>query len=177
MTIIARPPRWGPALVVLIVLYLLVQFAVQGRRLHAPALAPDGLTAADTAGTDSAAAERLVARALAQPGPVDSVALKTGWRDDVRGIDLAAFTPKQRELFVRYANAEPCTCGCGFTLAACRAYDLTCPVSLPRVEALRDSVLAGLITRADGLRRRPDDAVPSAPGAATRGVDGGGGAH
>jgi len=163
MTIIARPPRWGPVLLVVIVLYLAVQFAVQRRRPPAPP--PDGLTAADTAGGDSAAADRLVARALAQPGPIDSTALKTGWRDDVRGIDLAAFTPKQRELFVRYANAEPCTCGCGFTLAACRAYDLTCPVSLPRVEALRDSVLAGLVTSAAGLRERRQDAPAGATGA------------
>jgi hypothetical protein len=89
------------------------------------------------------------------PPAVDSTEIKTGWRDDVAGIDLGALTPAQRELMLRYANSEGCTCGCGFTLAACRTYDLTCPVSLPRVEALRDSITSGRITSADGLRTRP----------------------
>src|SRR5204862_1231892 len=56
------------------------------------------------------------------------------WTDDARGVDLSVLTPAKREIFLRFANAERCTCGCGYTLAACRAYDLTCPVSLPRSE-------------------------------------------
>jgi hypothetical protein len=166
MTIIAKgpfSPRWGPLVIVAIVLYAGVQFAVQWRRPHPPEPPPAGLTAADTASNDTAATDRLISRALGQVPPIvpDSTEIKTGWRDEVRGIDLAVFTPTQRELFVRYANAEPCTCGCGFTLAACRENDLTCPVSLPRVEGLRDSVLAGHITSARGLRERPQ--APGAP--------------
>lgn len=72
----------------------------------------------------------------------DSTEIKTGWRNEVRGIDLAVFTPKQRSLYLKITNGRGCTCGCGYTLAACRENDLTCPVSLPRVEELRDSVLA-----------------------------------
>ena len=143
MTIIAKPPRWGPQILVLVVLYLAVQFAIQWRRPH-PAVPAAGLTAGDTASSDTAATNRLISRALGQvpAGLPDSVQIKTGWRDEVRGIDLIVFTPKQRALYLKVTNGRGCTCGCGFTLAACRENDLTCPVSLPRVEELRDSVLA-----------------------------------
>ena len=143
MTIIARPPRWGPFVLVVVVLYLAVQWAVQWRMQHPPSLA--ALTAADTTAADSVATDRLISRALGQlpAPPPDSTRIKTGWRDEVCGIDLAIFTPRQREAFLRLANAEPCPCGGGFTLAACREDDSICPGSLARAEALRDSVLAG----------------------------------
>src|SRR5207244_4091094 len=92
--------------------------------------------------------------------PVDSAEIKSRWTEDLRGVDLSALTAPQREILVRHANAERCTCGCGFTLAACRAFDATCPVSLPLAERLRDSVAAGLIRSAAGLRTRPALAVP-----------------
>ena len=75
--------------------------------------------------------------------------------DEVKGVDLTAVTPGQREIFLRFANAERCTCGCGYTLAACRTYDTTCPVSLPIVKALLDSVCSGQIRSANGIRQRP----------------------
>ncbi|MEO5987953.1 MAG: hypothetical protein ABIU54_10160 [Candidatus Eisenbacteria bacterium] len=80
---------------------------------------------------------------------------KTAWLDEVPGVDVSMFTPARREVFVRFANAQSCTCGCGFTLAACRRYDSECEVSLPRLERLRDSVAAGLLAHANGLRKRP----------------------
>jgi hypothetical protein len=98
--------------------------------------------------------ESVIGQALDQI-PVDSTAIKSEWRDDVRGIDVAQLDDRERELFVRFANAERCTCGCGYTLAACRIYDLTCPVSGPILEKLRDSVAAGLVRSAAGLRERP----------------------
>jgi hypothetical protein len=166
MTIIARSARWGPLVLVVFVLYLAVQFALQWRRPRPPASAaqPD-LAAQDTAAADTAATDRLISRALGQipPAPPDSTEIKTGWRDHVRGIDLAVFTPAQREIFLRAANAVACTCGCGYTLAGCRDNDLTCPVSLPRVEALRDSVLAGHIRTVQGLRERPRKGQAAAP--------------
>ena len=144
MTIIAKPPRWGPLTLTLVVLYLTVQFAIQWRRPH-PAVLParDPVTARDTAASDPAATDRMISRALGQAPALapDSTEIKTGWRNTVRGIDLAVFTPKQRVLYLKIMNGRGCTCGCGFTLAACRENDLTCPVSLPRVEELRDSVL------------------------------------
>jgi hypothetical protein len=86
---------------------------------------------------------------------VDSAAIKRRWIDDVRGIDLTRLDPPRRELFLRYANAERCTCGCGYTLAGCRATDMSCEISGPHLDALLDSVRAGRITSARGLRARP----------------------
>jgi hypothetical protein len=121
--------------------------------LQPPEPAPLDTSSVDTSGT-------MVTRALAQiPAVVDSAELKSRWREEVGGADLAGLSAAQRELVVRFANAERCTCGCGFTLAACRAYDLTCPVSLPRVKSLVDSVRSGLITSARGLRARPAEGV------------------
>jgi hypothetical protein len=160
VTIIAKqPPRWVLFIALALALYTAVQVAIEWRKPK-PASPVDegpGLTAADTS-DDPGATDRLVSRALAQIPP-DSTEIKTGWRDEVRGIDLGVFATKQREVFLRMANAEACTCGCGFTLAACRENDLTCPVSLPRVEALRDSVLAGHIRSVAGLRQRPVDDI------------------
>jgi len=97
-----------------------------------------------------------VEEALRQiPVAVDSAELKSRWTDEVKGVDASSLSADRRRIFVRFANAERCTCGCGFTLAACRTYDLTCPVSLPRVEALLDSVASGRIRSAAGLRERP----------------------
>ena len=87
--------------------------------------------------------------------PDDSTAIKTRWVDEVPGFDLAGMDSARREIFVRFANAERCTCGCGYTLAACRAYDSSCEVSTPRVQSLLDSVRAGRIRSAAGIRKRP----------------------
>jgi hypothetical protein len=86
---------------------------------------------------------------------VDSAAYKSRWLDDVRGLDLASLSPDRRAVFLVHANAQRCTCGCGYTLAGCRASDMSCEVSGPRLEALLDSVRSGRLTRADGLRAKP----------------------
>lgn len=139
-----RLPR--TVLVSAAVALVLVAGLVAAWRFRTPV--PPGAGGADSSGT-----ERMIAEAL-EPATIDSTEIKTGWRDDVPGIDLAALEPAAREVFLRHANSRMCTCGCGFTLAACRTYDPTCPVSLPRVEALRDSVQQGLIASARGLRKR-----------------------
>jgi hypothetical protein len=92
-----------------------------------------------------------------QMAELDSAAIKARWVEDVRGLDLAGLPAARRAIFVRYANAERCTCGCGYTLAGCRASDMSCEVSGPRLEALLDSVRTGRITSASGLRQRPHD--------------------
>jgi hypothetical protein len=89
------------------------------------------------------------------PPPVDSTEIKMRWQDEIAGLDLGPLSKHQREVFLSAANSQRCTCGCGFTLAACRAYDAECETSGPKVEALFDSVRAGRITRATGLRKRP----------------------
>ncbi len=104
--------------------------------------------------------DAVIGEALAQV-PVDSTELKNRWMDEIPGLDVSMLTAAQRQRLVRVANSYRCTCGCGFTLATCRAFDLTCPVSGPRVLALRDSVRAGLIP-AKGLRVRPPPARDAA---------------
>jgi hypothetical protein len=97
----------------------------------------------------------VIQQALSLAAPVDSSALKMRWVDEVPGFDVSALSASRREIFVRFANAERCTCGCGYTLAACRVYDSTCEASGHRVETLLDSVRVGHIMSAAGIRKRP----------------------
>ena len=101
--------------------------------------------------------EQAIDQALQQTAPIDSAAFKQRWVDDVRGVDVSDLDAPRLELFLRRANAEQCTCGCGYTLAGCRASDMTCEVSGGRIQALLDSVRAGHITSARGIRARPRD--------------------
>jgi hypothetical protein len=108
--------------------------------------------------------ERTIGEALRQAPPVaasqtpvDSSEIKRRWVDEVRGFDVARFDPRGREMFLRFANARACTCGCGYTLAGCRSTDMTCEVSGAALTALGDSILAGRITTARGIRSRPSD--------------------
>ncbi|MGH7731429.1 MAG: hypothetical protein ACRENJ_09295, partial [Candidatus Eiseniibacteriota bacterium] len=102
--------------------------------------------------------ERAIDQALEQAAPaVDSTAIKQRWVDEVRGVDVSGLDARRLELFLRYANAEQCTCGCGYTLAGCRASDMTCDVSGGRIGALLDSIRAGHITSARAIRARPRD--------------------
>jgi len=80
---------------------------------------------------------------------------KNQWRDEVPGVDLDRLSPQRREIFIRIANTRRCTCGCGYTLAACRTYDTSCEKSLPKATALLDSVAHGWIADASGARERP----------------------
>ena len=107
---------------------------------------PPGAAAVDTSGD-------IFGRALEQAA--DSAAIRARWVDEINGLDLTGLDGARREVFIRFANAERCTCGCGYTLAGCRAYDPTCEVSLPIVEALLDSVRRGLVRDARGIRPRP----------------------
>ncbi|HKQ58427.1 MAG TPA: hypothetical protein VJY35_11220 [Candidatus Eisenbacteria bacterium] len=105
--------------------------------------------------TEPDTSERVIGQALEHAPPVDSTEYKQRWIDEVRNVDLAGLDARRVEIFIRHANAQQCTCGCGYTLAGCRASDMTCDVSGARLEALRDSVRAGHITSARGIRARP----------------------
>lgn len=146
-------PRARPALrrSTILITLLAVAFLIAGLsvayRQARPRVASESVPKLDLDDTT------LVTRALEQI-PMDSTAIKQGWVDEVKGIEVARLAPDQLERFVRFANARQCTCGCGFTLAACRTYDPTCPVSEPAAEALRDSILAGHLKSAEGLRTR-----------------------
>jgi thiol-disulfide isomerase/thioredoxin len=50
---------------------------------------------------------------------------------DVPGIALEKLTPTQRTTALKRLNDEPCTCGCGLTVAQCRINDPSCGTSLP----------------------------------------------
>lgn len=93
-------------------------------------------------------------------GAVVDSTKKDQWVDELTRVDLAALGPERGELFLRFANTRRCTCGCGFTLAACQVYDPSCEVSGPIVDALLDSVSRGLLADARGLRERPRPAAP-----------------
>lgn len=80
---------------------------------------------------------------------------KNAWVEEIPGADLAGLDPVRAEVFLRFANARRCTCGCGFTLAACRQYDPSCEVSTPLAAALLDSVTRGDLVDTRGLRPRP----------------------
>lgn len=121
-----------------------------------PPQAPHGLP--DPAAVDEDAPEDSLARAQRLAG-VDSTK-KNAWVDEIPSADLSGLGPRRTEIFLRFANARRCTCGCGFTLAACRVYDPSCEVSGPLVAALLDSVSRGLVTDVRALRKRPE----SAPG-------------
>lgn len=110
---------------------------------------PPAPVAVDTSTLPEDAIERSLRQAA-----VDSTR-KDEWVETVPGIDATLLSAAQRETFIRYANAERCSCGCGFTLAACRAFDPSCEFSLPLVTALFDSVASGLIDDPAGLRERP----------------------
>jgi len=85
---------------------------------------------------------------------------KNAWVEEIPGADLTGLDPVRAEIFLRFANARRCTCGCGFTLAACRQYDPSCEVSTPLAAALLDSVTRGEVADTRGLRPRP---APGAP--------------
>jgi hypothetical protein len=80
---------------------------------------------------------------------------KSKWVAVVPEVDVSGLSQKQLDLFLSAANTQRCTCGCGYTLAGCRVYDSTCEKSGPRVAALLDSVRAGQIRSAAGLRAAP----------------------
>jgi len=130
----------------------------QSRPARAPAIPPSAGGAAPGLDPGEGAIEEALEQAPSVQGPqtpIDSTAYKQRWLDQVRGADVTGLDPAKLELFLRFANAGRCTCGCGYTLAGCRASDMTCEVSGARLEALLDSIRAGRITSARGIRARP----------------------
>ena len=54
----------------------------------------------------------------------------------IPGIDLSALSPEKKGEVLKRLNAEPCTCGCGQTVAQCRLEDPNCTVSLPLAKSI-----------------------------------------
>jgi thiol-disulfide isomerase/thioredoxin len=59
---------------------------------------------------------------------------------DIPGVDLSGLTPAQRHAALERMKSEPCTCGCGLSIAQCRLSDPTCDVSLPLAQKIVDEV-------------------------------------
>ena len=57
---------------------------------------------------------------------------------ELPGVDLSKLTPEQKKVALHRFNADPCTCGCGFTVAQCRIWDSACSVS----KAAADKIVA-----------------------------------
>jgi len=55
-----------------------------------------------------------------KPSSTGSEEDKSRWVPEVKGFDASDLNRDRRTLFIRFANAERCTCGCGYTLAGCR---------------------------------------------------------
>jgi hypothetical protein len=147
MKALRSPTLWIGLAAVVALIGGLAMAMVQWRRPAAAGRTPDRerRTAPDTS------SDRVIDQAI---GPREG-SDKTRWVDEVPGLDVSDLDPARQLVFLRHANSERCTCGCGYTLAACRVYDSTCEKSEPRVVALLDSVRSGRITDARGLREPP----------------------
>ena len=78
---------------------------------------------------------------LVDPSPPVGLA-NAAQAKDIPGVDLSNLTVEKRvETLVRL-NAEPCTCGCGLTVAKCRIDDPACGVSLPLARKIAAEIAA-----------------------------------
>jgi hypothetical protein len=143
------------ALLALVLIGLILAAWLLPRRRHAGRGAEPGDAVVEQAlrqareGSGSASSSRT-------SSPTGNEEDKSRWVPEVKGFDYSDLNRDRRTLFIRFANAERCTCGCGYTLAGCRTYDPSCPVSGPRVQALLDSVRTGLYVAPGTVpRRRP----------------------
>lgn len=80
---------------------------------------------------------------------------KTRFQEEFPGLEAAsALSPERRRLVVQWANAEKCSCRCGYTVASCLKLDSTCPNRPSNLQK---------------LAKRTKEALNNAPSAATMG--------
>ena len=60
--------------------------------------------------------------------------------DDIAVVDFTALGEAQKRTALQAANAAPCTCGCGMTLAQCVATDSTCPIRPTNIDKIKAMV-------------------------------------
>ncbi len=76
---------------------------------------------------------------------------KTRFQEEFPGLEAAAaLSAESRRLVVQWANAESCSCRCGYTVASCLKLDSTCPNRPSNFQRLAERIKGAL------------DAVPSA---------------
>jgi thiol-disulfide isomerase/thioredoxin len=77
-----------------------------------------------------------------EPDDKEAVLASNARATEIPGIDLTVLTPAQKTLALNRLNDEPCTCGCGFTIAQCRINDSTCALSPQLAEKIVAEVKA-----------------------------------
>jgi thiol-disulfide isomerase/thioredoxin len=83
---------------------------------------------------------------------------------ELPGIDLSKLTAEQKGAALHRFNAEGCNCGCGYTLAQCRIYDHSCPVSKARTEQIIAEVSGKpRKSAASKLAPKPEPPRPDSP--------------
>jgi thiol-disulfide isomerase/thioredoxin len=61
---------------------------------------------------------------------------------EIPGVELAALSVEKRVEALQKLNTDPCTCGCGLTVARCRVDDPHCNVSLPAAKKIVEEIVA-----------------------------------
>jgi cytochrome c biogenesis protein CcmG, thiol:disulfide interchange protein DsbE len=79
---------------------------------------------------------------------------------ELPGVDLSHLTPEQKKVVLHRLNAEPCTCGCGITLAECRISDSACPTSRDLAAKVVDEVVHGKSPASDPAAKPASVATP-----------------
>jgi thiol-disulfide isomerase/thioredoxin len=79
------------------------------------------------------------------------------------GVDTSKLTPEQRMAALHKLNAESCDCGCKYTLAQCRMYDLACNISKERAAAIVKEASKLPPKDAPENNATPASSAPSAP--------------
>jgi hypothetical protein len=76
---------------------------------------------------------------------LESESVKTRFQNTFEGLDQnGPLTVSQREWVVETANKEKCSCGCGYTLAACIRTDDACPWRSKNLDHVKE--LIGMAT-------------------------------
>lgn len=70
---------------------------------------------------------------------------KTRFQEEFPGLEAAAaLSPESRRVVVQWANAEKCSCRCGFTVASCLKLDSTCPNRPSNLQRVAERIKAAL---------------------------------
>jgi hypothetical protein len=76
---------------------------------------------------------------------VNSPEWKTRFQEEFPGLETAAtLPPERRRLVVQWANAEKCSCRCGYTVASCLKLDSTCPNRPSNLQRLAERIKGAL---------------------------------
>lgn len=75
----------------------------------------------------------------------NSAEWKTRFQEEFPGLEAAAaLSPESRRVVVQWANAEKCSCRCGFTVASCLKLDSTCPNRPSNLQRVAERIKAAL---------------------------------